>query len=684
MSPVSDHRAFLIYSASVYLRWMRGFYFLFLFVGIWSLGQLTDDKNDHLLKKCAYWDSHDLDSLRFYIDQLNQPTTVKAKAYHSYFSARLNNDSSRLDQFLKAIDLGIEAGDLCLSGLARYRIGRINSAEGKYDEAMEAYRSAHELLAQASDHSYFNADRKKCVVYTSQAYISNQANDYEQGIEYSLASLRLAEEHQFDDLKLVSYLNLSASYGELSSPDNRLGAEEERNRYGLLAKQYMFRAARLAESIGDQRRAHRSYGNIGTYYTYEDQLDSAFYYIKKAISIGVEIDDKRGLVNDYNMLSLIFRKQDQMDEAERESTRAMSYAREIDSEQMVADILLTLGELSLERDNTRQAKNQLLEAKEIAKRLEIPKTAAHALNLLSEIAIAEGNWQEAYNLYRESIAFRDSIASQENFNRIEELRTKYESEKKEQQIVNLEQAQQIAELSIRQQRALLIISAFVLVSAVVIGYSFYRNRTLKMGQQKLLVEQKLLRSQMNPHFLFNALSSIHAFIFKGDKRVAADYLTTFSELTRDILDHSSKDWITLDEEIRTLEKYLAVQQIRFPNVRHKIRVEDIIEADNVLLPPMLIQPFVENAFEHGLKGSGKGHIDITLQSEDEQLQILIQDDGAGLETSGPGHHTSKAISITRDRLALLFPGHSSKLSIQNREDISGVLVSITIPKREAL
>ena len=107
------------------------------------------------------------------------------------------------------------------------------------------------------------------------------------------------------------------------------------------------------------------------------------------------------------------------------------------------------------------------------------------------------------------------------------------------------------------------------------GLIFYRNRTLASRQAQLLLEQRLFRAQMNPHFLYNALTSIHGFIFEGDRKQAAEYLSTFSALTREILSNTSTDITSLQKELQTLKKYMEIQQLRFPTVNLRDQVRSI-------------------------------------------------------------------------------------------------------------
>jgi sensor histidine kinase YesM len=135
-----------------------------------------------------------------------------------------------------------------------------------------------------------------------------------------------------------------------------------------------------------------------------------------------------------------------------------------------------------------------------------------------------------------------------------------------------------------------------------LGVLYFRQGRINAMHEKMLVEQRLFRSQMNPHFIFNSLASVQNFIVKQDDTKASIYLSRFSELVRSILNNSLQEQITLEEEISTIENYLALQKVRFSDqFDYELEVDETLDPESTFVPPMLTQPFIENAIEHGIK-----------------------------------------------------------------------------------
>lgn len=171
-----------------------------------------------------------------------------------------------------------------------------------------------------------------------------------------------------------------------------------------------------------------------------------------------------------------------------------------------------------------------------------------------------------------------------------------------------------------------------------------------------------LRTQMNPHFIFNALNSVQQYILEGDVDKANRYLTKFSRLQREILQHCDQQFITVEKEIEMLQLYLQFEQLRFhASFEYHILLNPAFDASEIKIPPMLLQPFVENAIWHGLmpkNGHRKLLIQFNLISDDE-LQCMVDDNGIGITASarlngaGRDGHVSKGVSLVKERLALL-------------------------------
>ena len=188
------------------------------------------------------------------------------------------------------------------------------------------------------------------------------------------------------------------------------------------------------------------------------------------------------------------------------------------------------------------------------------------------------------------------------------------------------------------------------------------------------LEHRALQAQMNPHFIFNCLNSIQSFIAEGDKENAMRYVTRFAQLTRAVLHFSGKSTIGLDEEIAALDHYLDLECLRAgKHVQCQLEVAPDIDTFDTELPPMLVQPFVENSFKHG----NISRLDVIFHKTDGQLLVTVQDDGIGLTGKTSKLHQSKGIAITRERLAF-WNGRNDPNDLRITPLEKGLLVTMTI------
>lgn len=208
---------------------------------------------------------------------------------------------------------------------------------------------------------------------------------------------------------------------------------------------------------------------------------------------------------------------------------------------------------------------------------------------------------------------------------------------------------------------------------------------MKLFREKIELEKTLsksmlasIKSQMNPHFFYNALNTIQAYIFTNDKFKANAYLSKFSKLTRMILEMSEKETISLDEEITALRLYIDLEKMRFTDsFSYEIIVQNIIDYNRISLPPMLIQPFVENAIKHGLlpKEDDKKLL-ITFYLSDQKLVVEINDNGIGrkkaeeLKQKQNEKHQSFSTKANEKRLELLNKGNINKIGLQYIDKIN--------------
>ena len=185
--------------------------------------------------------------------------------------------------------------------------------------------------------------------------------------------------------------------------------------------------------------------------------------------------------------------------------------------------------------------------------------------------------------------------------------------------------------------------------------------TEKFERQIAEIEMSALRAQMNPHFIFNALNSIKLYVVSNESKTAALYLTKFSKLIRSILNNSQSKLVSLEAELTALELYIQMEQFRFDfKFDYEIKVDENVDKDFTEIPPMLLQPYVENAIWHGLmhKHDGKGELCIRIKIKDGNLEFIIEDNGIGreksmtLKTKTKTKHQSVGMKITADRLEM--------------------------------
>ncbi|WP_179354092.1 tetratricopeptide repeat-containing sensor histidine kinase [Winogradskyella vidalii] len=246
----------------------------------------------------------------------------------------------------------------------------------------------------------------------------------------------------------------------------------------------------------------------------------------------------------------------------------------------------------------------------------------------------------------------------------------------------------------RNKRQQLIIYTLIggLVLLLITGFLMFKY----IKQQRLannLLALKSLRSQMNPHFIFNALNSVNTFIATNDERTANKYLSDFSQLMRAVLENSEEDFIPLKKEIELLNLYTKLEHFRFQDkFDYAIHVDESIDVDEFQIPPMLLQPYIENAVWHGLRyKTEKGHLDITIQPKSKgEITITISDDGIGrtrskaLKTEHQKKQNSKGMNNIKKRVAILNEMYKGKVDviIEDFQDLddAGTKVVVTLKK----
>lgn len=247
----------------------------------------------------------------------------------------------------------------------------------------------------------------------------------------------------------------------------------------------------------------------------------------------------------------------------------------------------------------------------------------------------------------------------------------------------------------------ILVNRFVIIGLVagilivtLISMMMIRLGQLKTQKELLMLEQRLLRSQMNPHFIFNSLMNIQSFMLSNDVNRANNYLIKFARLIRFTLENSRVEYVSFDRELDMIGNYLELQKLRYGNkLDYKINMDKDIVPEDIKVLPMLAHPFLEKAIEQGvLLKEGLGMILVEVHMQDKKLLLVIEDNGAGRKKAGEmktekfSGHNSFSLDITKDRIDLYNSGAKDKIGLniedvfsKETKEIAGTRVKLTLP-----
>jgi len=456
-----------------------------------------------------------------------------------------------------------------------------------------------------------------------------------------------------------------------------------------------------------------------------NKLDSALA-IEKLIHIPLNDQDAR----DNLFYGRLYVAQKQYEKALPYFTRGFNTASTNQHKIQMSQNAIELGNTYLLLDDDNKALHYALHALQIA-------DSIHALHEIKNAAATLARIYERKKIYSKVYYYDQLFKSTSNLLATEEYKRKLSLVQIQNELNNQkhEASMLLSENLIGKQEVKLkqkeiekvsILKNILIASLgvfLIIGIIVFRNITLKRRNEKQRLEHKLelqkiesekrkaelqqqatglemqaLRAQMNPHFIFNCLSSINRFILKNESESASDYLTKFSRLMRMVLHRSKEPVIILEEELEMLQLYLDLERLRFKNTfDYTISFKNDVDVSSIYIPPLLLQPFAENAIWHGLlHKEGERHLTIDLSEENNMLLCTIADNGIGREAAAAiksksaEKQKSMGLQITRERLALINRGLEQKAGLEIEDlfdkegNATGTRVILRIRIREAI
>jgi len=417
--------------------------------------------------------------------------------------------------------------------------------------------------------------------------------------------------------------------------------------------------------------------------------DSVRFYLNQAYQIKEKTKLARINRNYYQVKANVFYESKELDSALFYQLKAQK--ADTANAFMVYNNLLGIYVNQYQLSKAREAE------REVIKRLGQFDADDYLIYLENKIgfAIARGDYKNAQSGFEEYIQKRKEREQNENRKAANEIASVYKMVQKDQEIGSLNENIDHVTTQLKFNRLwLLVIVLFSLLLLITLLLFIFERRRKKILLEnrrvsdlnnKLELEQRLLRSQMDPHFIFNCLAGIRALVRQGQNQNTLIYLDHFSVLMREKLTAANERHIDLKSEIGFLENYLKLQQIRLPGKFDYLfeLADDVADmTDEIEIPAMLIQPFLENAILHGFKSiTYKGHVNITITIHDELLTVIIVDNGSGLDPEKEQHHTSRATQIVRERIQFLQKTQSgdASFSITSRDDGQGTIVKLQLP-----
>lgn len=512
-------------------------------------------------------------------------------------------------------------------------LGYLFETQGMFDKALERFQTSLMLREKIGD--------KKGIAYSHNniGALYWRINKSFEALNYYQLAIDYFEGAGMDEETAITLANIGEIY--LLEKD-----------YAQALK-YLDRALKLNQQQGHHIFAAKNLNSIGKVFLAQGEIDRAIGFFQRAANIHRNAGDRDGWCISNYQLGQAYEKAKQNAKALLHYTITINTAKEIQRNDLLMKSLVRSAALNHENGQDRQAYIQLLEARKM----------------------------------------QDSIFTLQQAQQIEELKTRYETERHVLENLNLKEENQQKETIIRQQRVeLALLVGLALLTLLIVFLLYQRSRSLSR-LRSLELEQKLLRSQMNPHFIFNTLTAIQNNILKKTPREGVNLISSLAGLLRLTLENSSSEFIPLEKELQTLNHYLLLQQQRYGGqFEYSIEMDPALERSTILIPPMMMQPFIENAIEHGFTGiDHKGMIRISYQMDGKRLLCEVEDNGIGYQTGlnqrQKSEHRSFGIEITHHRIQIMKKKFKMNVGLEivdkTNETTSGTLVRLTLPYKQS-
>lgn len=682
-----------------------------------------DTTKVNLLYKLAFSNFQgDMELTKSYLEEAEELSDnlnyTKGKARVFYLKGILENIKSNYALSLKFFEQALEhynsiedkggiASIYTAFGITYYDRSRYDEAIGAYKKALEIYKNLgnkRELITILinSGNAYSETGRLNDAISNyQQALEESKAIEDEDGISFVYSNLGVVYKLQGNYPLAIESFNKSLDY-DLKTADT-LGIAHKFNDIGEVysslkkydkALAYFKKSLKFLSNLGNNRLIAVINGNIGNVYLLEKEYYKALEYFKISLNASQEINNLKQTAVCYNSLGEINLLLGKPLEARENFVTAKDISEQTNNKHVLPISLLGIAETYLYEKDYIKALFYTQKGKKISEELKLLDIQKKVLGLLSIIYESTGQYKKALNSHKLFKRINDSLFNKENIEKIAQLEYeyKYKQALDSANIRELKLTKKVLatsqDLDRSKQNLLWAIIGILLVSILLGGMVFYQKlHNIRVKNQNIITEQKLLRSQMNPHFVFNSLSVLQGMILNKEEKKSVDYLSKFSRLLRITLENSRDKMVLLSQELTAVENYMALQNLENDSYQFSIDIDDGIDGSMFKIPPMLIQPFIENAIEHAFVNEKEERkIAIQLKYSGGELLCIITDNGMGINSRKKDHGKDKkslATQITSERLNILSSYFKMKGSVtiadRSKFNKKGTMVTLVLP-----
>ncbi|MEO0897246.1 MAG: histidine kinase [Bacteroidota bacterium] len=587
---------------------------------------------------------------------------------------------------------------------AYFLLGQIYMKLKRYPSAVEAFKKA-EALRQSNtaqtrkNNSYFSGSSSRrpanyvdpLNLWESMGLAYQQVGDSIRAEEYLRYYLQGSRDRQ-DVTRQIEAENL---LGQCLSAQGRTNE----------ADSHFQSAINLTQKTSDQRGYYNSLENQARNYQAQDDPIRARQRFEEANEVAKEIGDDTLVARTYEQIATTYGSDSAIDDnfldeviqLEQNSLVNRRNANDVKGE---IKQINKISSLYLQKDDVGQAIRNLQGSLNLVEKSGELDAQAEAHELLAASYERAGRYKDAIFHHKKATGIKDSLLLTTQIQTKKALLKDEVLDQKDRKIADLQRESELREAQSKvleervgfQQRILWLLAAVLLVVSVSAFAVVRSNRARRRSNQLLAL--KSLRSQMNPHFIFNSLNSINGFIARHDDRTANKYLSDFSRLMRTVLDHSQQDFVALSTELEVLKLYVKLEHFRFGDkFDYELNIDPEIKQEVTEIPPMLVQPYIENAIWHGLRYKPeKGFLQIDLLQEGDRLKVVVEDNGIGrqksseFKTRNQKTHKSTGLKNTAQRVGIINELYKAELSVDiddvyPEEEHTGTRVTILMPLR---